>query len=120
MGGDKTMVVEAWNSVGAQVGDEVRINLSSRSVLGAAFLLYVLPLLVFLGGLMVGQSLMQNQLWAVALGFVLMAALYGGIRILDRRLSRANKLRPEIVEVVARASPNAPESQNSRVLSDNS
>jgi sigma-E factor negative regulatory protein RseC len=107
-GGDKTMVAEAWNPLGAQVGDTVSIHLSSRSVLGAAFLLYLVPLLVLLGGVILGQSLTQNDLWAVALGFLFMAAAYVGIRFLDRRLSRAKKLRPEIVEILSRASSSTP------------
>jgi len=101
------MVAEAWNSLGAKVGDTVCIRLSSRSVIGAAFLLYIVPLLVFLGGLIVGQSLTHHQLWAVAVGFLCMTATYVGIRFLDRRLGRAKKLRPEIVEIVSRGSARA-------------
>ena len=105
MGGDKTMVVEARNLIGAQAGDTVRICLSSRSVLGAAFLLYVVPLLVFLGGFILGQALTQNQLWAVLLGFLSMAAAYVGIRLVDRWLDRKRKLLPQVTEIVYQASP---------------
>lgn len=108
-GEGKTMVIEAWNPLGARPGDTVSIRLSSRSVLGAALLLYLVPLLVLLVGVIVGQSLTQSELWAVALGFLLMAAVYVGIRFLDRRLSRLKKLRPEIVEIVSRALSSTPE-----------
>jgi len=104
LGGEKTMVAETWNPLGARVGDVVRIRLSSRSVLGAAFLLYLVPLLVFLGGLILGQSLTHSQIWAVVIGLLFMAGAYAGIRILDRRLSGVQKFRPEIVEIVTRAS----------------
>jgi sigma-E factor negative regulatory protein RseC len=107
LGGQKTMVVEAGNTIGAQVGDVVRIRLNSRSVLGAAFLLYLVPLLVFIGGLILGQALTHNQIWAVMLGFLCMAGTYAGIRVLDRRISRSAKMRPEIVEIVTRSSPKA-------------
>jgi sigma-E factor negative regulatory protein RseC len=114
LGGDNTMVVEAWNRRGARVGDTVLIRLSSRSVLGAAFLLYLVPLLVFLGGFILGQVLTQNQLWAVVWGFFLMAAVYVGIRFLDRWLHRMKKLRPEIMEITSRASPGAWEVEANR------
>ena len=107
LGGSKTMVAETWNTLGAQVGDTVRISLGSRSVLGAAFLLYMVPLLFFLGGLILGQTLTSGQTWGVILGFLCMVASYVGIRFLDRRLSRAEKFRPEIVEIVDRESPKA-------------
>ncbi len=104
LGEGKTMVAEAWNPLGAQVGDMVRIQLSSRSVLAAAFLLYIVPLLVFLAGLMLGRVLTHNQIWAVLLGLLLMAASYAGIRALDGRIRRAGKLRPEISEIVTQGS----------------
>lgn len=105
LGGQKTMVAEVWNPLGAQVGDEVRIHLSSQSVVGAAFLLYMVPLLFFFGGLILGQTLTHSQAWAVVLGFLFMGGSYAGLRILDRRLSGAEKFRPEIVEIVAKAVP---------------
>jgi sigma-E factor negative regulatory protein RseC len=98
------MVAEARNPLSAQVGDVVRIRLSSRAVLQAALLLYLVPLLVFLGGLLLGQVLTHSQIWAVLLGFLFMAGSYTGIRALDRRSGRAVRFRPEIFEIVAQAS----------------
>ena len=88
--------------------NKTHIFLQKLFVLGAAFLLYMVPLLVFLGGLILGQSITKNQLWAVVWGFLFMAVAYTGIRVMDRRLSRTAKLRPEIIEVVTRASLSAP------------
>ena len=105
LGGEKTMVAEAWNRIGARRGDTVRIRLSSRSVLGAALLLYAAPLAALLVGFFLGQTLIGHQLWALLLGFLLMAAAYAMIRAIDRRLSRAEKLRPEIVEILNRPAP---------------
>jgi sigma-E factor negative regulatory protein RseC len=105
LGGEKTMVAETWNRLGAKEGDTVRIMLSSRSVLGAALLLYAVPLAALLVGFFLGQALIGHQLWAMLLGFLLMAAAYTIIRVIDRRLSRTEKLRPEIVEILAGIEP---------------
>jgi sigma-E factor negative regulatory protein RseC len=108
LGENQTMVAEAWNSLGAGVGDTVRIRLSSRSVLGAAFLLYGVPLAVFLLGVILGQSLTHHQVWAVVIGLVGMVMAYGGIWILDRRFSKEEKMRPEIVAVITPATSPRP------------
>jgi sigma-E factor negative regulatory protein RseC len=104
MGSQRTMEVEVWNSMDAGVGDEVRIRLSGRSTLTAAFLLYMLPLLMFLLGVMLGQHLTDHQVWPVVIGLALMVATYGGIRAFDRRIRRSAKMRPEIVEIINPAS----------------
>ncbi|MFC1683388.1 SoxR reducing system RseC family protein [Candidatus Zixiibacteriota bacterium] len=114
LGGEKTMVAEAWNRIGARRGDTVRIRLSSRSVLGAALLLYAVPLAALLIGFFLGQALIGHQLWALLLGFLLMAAAYAMIRVIDRWLSRAEKLRPEIVEIVNRPTPESSEEEEDR------
>ena len=96
------MEVEAWNHLGAAVGDRVLIRVSGRSTLTAALLLYLVPLLGFLLGVLVGERLIGHQVWAVVLGLAFMAIIYGIIRVLDRRIGRAAKMRPEIVEILAR------------------
>ena len=99
------MEVEAWNRIGAGIGDRVQIRISGRSTLTAAFLLYLVPLLGFLLGVLIGQSLTGNQVWAVVVGLAFLAAIYGGIRILDRRIGRKDGMRPEIVRVLNSTSP---------------
>lgn len=103
MSGQKDrMEVEAWNRLDAAVGDQVLIRISGRSTLKAALLLYLVPLLGFLLGVFVGQSLTGHQVWAVVIGLVFLAAVYGGIRLLDRRIGRSAQMRPEIVKILVR------------------
>jgi sigma-E factor negative regulatory protein RseC len=97
------MEVEVWNRLGAAVGDRVVIRLSGRSTLTAAFLLYLVPLMGFLLGVYLGQSLTGRQVWAVIIVLACMVVTYGGIRILDRRIGRSAKMRPEIVKILVRA-----------------
>jgi sigma-E factor negative regulatory protein RseC len=112
MSGQKeTMEVEAWNRLGAAVGDRVQIRISGRSALTAAFLLYLVPLLGFLVGVWIGQKVTGNQVWAVVIGLGFLAAVYGGIRILDRRIDRSARMRPEITRIVVRG-PSRPETDS--------
>ena len=111
LGGQKgTMEVEAWNRLGAAVGDRVQVRISGRSTLTAAFLLYLVPLLGFLLGVLIGESLTGDQVWAVVIGLAFLAVIYGVIRLLDRRIGRAAGMRPEIVSILG-SKNSGPESE---------
>ena len=81
----QTMLLTAKNPIGAQPGDLVVMSSESGSVLKAAAILYMLPLLLFITGYLLGESLWQRGALAglagVLLGFVL-------IKIYDRHFSK--------------------------------
>lgn len=98
--------VEAYNSVGAQVGDQVRLSVSTRSFLRSSFLLYIVPLIALIIGAIIGQEiapLLENGLDANALsaimGTVLMALSFLIIRMSNKRLSKKDYM-PQITMVV--------------------
>jgi sigma-E factor negative regulatory protein RseC len=104
------MEVEVWNRLGAVIGDRVQIRISGRSTLMAAFLLYLVPLLAFLAGVVIGERLTGDQVWAVISGLAFLAVVYGLIRLLDRRLGKAAGMRPEIISILAgKSSPSESE-----------
>jgi sigma-E factor negative regulatory protein RseC len=101
LGGDTTMMAEVDNPLGAKVGHVVVIRLKSRTILGAAVLLYGLPLMVFLVGIALGQMLTHHQLGSVAIGLACLAGAYAVVWRVDRRLRVSGKIRPEIVQIVS-------------------
>ena len=83
----QTMLLTAKNPIGAQPGDLVVVSSESKSVLQAAAVLYLLPLLLFLAGYLLGESLWQRG------GLVSIACTLVGvalIKVYDRRLSKKN------------------------------
>ena len=71
----ETMLFEADNPIGARPGDTVIVSSDSKSVLAAAAVVYVLPLVLFFAG----YALLGG--WGGGLGFVLGVA---GIVVYDR------------------------------------
>jgi len=68
---EDTMVVEARNAAGAELGDRVEVEIPLRVALKAAYILYGVPLLAFLLGLGAGGALGSFLLggsWGVPLG----------------------------------------------------
>lgn len=70
----QTVCLTARNSIGARAGDLVVVSSSSAHVLKAAAVLYILPLVLFLAGYLVGENLWQRGVLAglagIALGIV--------------------------------------------------
>ena len=60
--------VEAENSCDARPGDTVTVESAARKVLGAAAVLYLLPLTLFFLGYFLGSGLGWNEGAAIALG----------------------------------------------------
>ena len=77
------MLFTAHNAIGAQPGDAVVVESDTGTVLKGAMLLYVLPLITFLTGYIVGENLWGQGILVSIAGFVLgvvFAVMY------DRRL----------------------------------
>jgi sigma-E factor negative regulatory protein RseC len=106
-GEDMTMVVEAQNLIDAKVGERVIFTVGAATVLRAGMMLYLVPLLCFIAGVVVGQvlgpELMPEKnldLVSAVLGFVFVAISFVGIRIYGKRAETNNTYRPTVVRVI--------------------
>lgn len=78
-------IVTAKNTVGAKNGDVVEIEASSRAVLGRAFLIYILPLLLFFIVYFIAERLAQSEKTAVISAFIAFAAVFCVLHFFDKR-----------------------------------
>lgn len=67
----QTMVLTANNPIGAQPGDMVVLESDSGPVLKAAVLLYLVPLVLFVAGYLLGEQLWQKGVFLSLCGFLL-------------------------------------------------
>lgn len=74
---DTTLRIPAVNSIHARVGDRVILESGTGSVVGAAMLVYLLPILLFFAGYGVGAavSLTQGQCILTSLAGLLIGAV---------------------------------------------
>lgn len=90
----QTITVQAENPILAQPGSLVYVESSGKTVLGAALLVYALPLTLFLAGYLTADALLHRAaFWCGAAGFAL-----GALPALwyDRRVRR----RPPVYRIV--------------------
>ncbi len=105
--GETDMIIEVDNPVGADVGDMVIYEVGAGSVIKAGMLLYLVPLLSFIFGIVLGQGASgrffteQNpDLIAGIFGFLFLGAAFVGLKLYGRRLERDKAYRPHVLKVV--------------------
>ncbi|HOO56080.1 MAG TPA: SoxR reducing system RseC family protein [bacterium] len=64
MGGSKKMRVEAINRIGADPGDTVIIEISDRAFLSGSFIIFFLPVLALVAGILIGGRLSPLTGWS--------------------------------------------------------
>lgn len=102
----RARTVEAVNAIGAQVGDKVRVAVSTRTFLQSGFILYIVPLIALVVGAVIGKAVGENL--KVGLNPDLLSAIFGAfflagsflvIRVGSQALS-AEAFRPRIVAIL--------------------
>lgn len=104
---DSEMVIEAENAVGAHKGDYVAFSAGAVSVMKAGVLLYLVPVLSFIAGVVIGQTVVTDyfpaynpDLVSGVLGVVFLAAAFIGLKLYSRRVEKDESYRPRVLRVV--------------------
>lgn len=94
----RTAKVVAINEIGAKSGDTVIIDMSDKKVLGAAFLVYIVPLIMLIIGYCLSYPIFRSEGISILTGFILMAVTFIVLMRADRKLRR--KYIPRIVKII--------------------
>lgn len=95
--GQKTLVT-ALNDANAAVGDTVIINLSDKKVLVAAFLVYIVPLIMLIIGYFISYAVSGTEIISIVSGFCLMAVTFPVIMLIDRAMK--SHYTPRIIRII--------------------
>lgn len=104
---EKEALAEAENAVGARVGDTVKIILEEKLALFAVFILYVVPLLFFFLGYVVGILIqdflqLQGESLAILNAFIFLGLSFFLInRFYGPKSQRAKKFSPIIKKIIS-------------------
>lgn len=94
------VVIEAKNELGAAVGERVEVSMSPKTFLKASFIAYMVPLIGFFIGGLVGKSVTGSDSWAALSGFGCMIIFYIGIWLYNKSVLKGGKYNPVIVSVL--------------------
>ncbi len=87
----------AENRVGARVGDRITLRSRTEGVIGAAALVYLLPILTFLVGYLLADLLGAGESLSILVSVLCLLAGCGAAAWIGRR--RRNNIRFEIVSI---------------------
>lgn len=86
------------NTLGARVGDEVTVAIAESALLGASLIVYALPLLLFVGGAVIGHQAAQGSDLAAILGGA--SGLAGGFGLARWLQSRpGQRFEPQLLRI---------------------
>ncbi len=105
MGGGQDMEVKAVNSAGARVGDRIVLSFETASLLKAAFLIYVFPIILLIVGAALGQVLallieFSPSALSVLLGFAFFFTALFIIKARANKMAKKNAYQPKITKII--------------------
>ncbi|MFH1007894.1 MAG: SoxR reducing system RseC family protein [Candidatus Latescibacterota bacterium] len=105
-------VTEAWNPIGANVGDHVSVSVPDQGRIAGAFVLFLVPVLVLILGLILGRwaseqlGLARYASLGAAMGtLIFLVPSFLLIRWYDRMLGQRHASEVRIVEIVRKQVP---------------
>ena len=96
-----TRTVTAKDPYGVKPGDSVSISIKGRSVIAASILLYGLPLLILVGGIILGMNLIEenSEVISSAIGFSLLGIYLLLVYLILNSKKIKNNFQPKIIFV---------------------
>ena len=94
---DKKLKTPAKNNIGAQPGQRVLIESNSARIFGAAFLVYVLPLLFFLAGYLIAAALGMGESARILASFGAVLLCAAALVLSQRARSGRDEISFEII-----------------------
>jgi sigma-E factor negative regulatory protein RseC len=101
------MLVEAENFVGVHVGDRVVYSVGTASLIKAGLLLYLVPVIGFIAGVVLGRPLQETYLTSYnadlvsgVLGVAFLAVAFLGLKLFGNFASKSPSYRPHVLKKV--------------------
>ena len=96
--GESEMEITLPNTLNAKEGDRVAVDLSPKRVVQASLLAYAVPLVLLIGGVLIGSRIAD---WAgLALGVGACGIGYLVLRIVDRKSAKKHSFQPRLMRIL--------------------
>ena len=84
-GENKQEYINVKNDIGLKIGDRVEITTDSKAVLKYIALVYGLPLIFLISGVVIGMLLNLKEMYSLLVGFVFMIVSFIFIKTVDNK-----------------------------------
>ncbi len=101
------MEIIAVNNADAKIGDVVEISMKVHNVLTAAFIVYGIPLLMLILGIVAGHAILKKigftsglELYSILIGLVLLILTYIALKIYENHLKKDARYTPVVSRII--------------------
>ncbi len=101
------MLVEANNSIGAKIGDHVLYSVGAGSIIKAGVMLYLMPILAFIAGVVIGTYAAPHfwpatnpDLITGVFGVLFLALAFTALKLYSRITEKNATHKPQVLRVV--------------------
>ena len=99
-GGKSRVKVKALNTAGAKAGDRVLVEAEKDNRALASFVVYIVPVLLGIAGVVIGAYCFEEELWAAVLCLAGLALGFVAVWAIDKLLSKRRGFGIEVVAVL--------------------
>ena len=104
-GSDDDVEVEAINAAKAKVDDRVTISFKTSSLLKASFLVYMVPVLFLILGVIIGDKIApifnyDRSIFSMLVGLFSLLAAFFVVKTKGRALSKKDAYKPKIIKIL--------------------
>ena len=104
-GSDDDVEVEAINAVGAKINDRVTISFGTSSLLKVSFLVYMIPVLFLILGVVIGDKIARifnydQSIFSIVVGFLFLFAAFFFVKTKGNKMSKKDEYKPKIIRIL--------------------
>jgi len=104
-GSDDTVEIEAINAVGAKVDDRVTISFETSSLLKVSFLIYMVPVLFLILGVVIGDKIAgifnyDQSICSMLVGFLFLVTAFFFVKTKGSKMSEKDEYKPKIIKIL--------------------
>jgi sigma-E factor negative regulatory protein RseC len=110
----KEMLLLAKNEVGAREGDSVEIEILPGRVLAAAFIIYMIPVVMTIIGFLVGSTLTggsETSALPIVLAVLFLVGSFAGVWLYDMRIRRHERSQARVTRIMTGGVTDGPDNQ---------
>jgi len=107
LGGSGEMIIKASNDVRAEVGDRVKVAISSKTFFKASAVIYLLPVAALIAGGVFGKSIaphlslnIQSETVSAVFGFTSLVISFIAVRLLSHKIGESEADKARIIKVL--------------------
>jgi sigma-E factor negative regulatory protein RseC len=104
-GSDDDVEVEAINAAKAKVDDRVTISFKTSSLLKVSFLVYMVPVLFLILGVVIGDKIAaifnyDQSIFSVLAGLLFLLAAFFFVKTKGSKMSKKDEYKPKIIRIL--------------------